>query len=73
MKLAARLLMLGLFGVLGCGSAQKAAAKDPLTCERDPNCAKYRSSYIDCTRQCVDNPPCVELCRQVQVDPEVGH
>jgi hypothetical protein len=71
MKVAA-FAMLGLVGVVGCAAAQKAAAKDPLTCERNPDCAKYRSSYIDCSKQCVDNPQCIDLCRQAQFDNRVG-
>jgi hypothetical protein len=53
----------------GCGSVgtmEKAAAKDPMKCERDPNCARGRSSYQDCYRQCVDDPQCVERCQSVQ-------
>ena len=49
-----------------CGAAQKAAAKDPMQCERDPSCAKQRGRYPDCTRQCVDDPECMDRCRQVQ-------
>ena len=51
---------------LGCAVAEKAAARDPMTCERDPNCARGRSSYQDCYRQCVDDPACVDRCRSVQ-------
>ncbi len=53
-------------GVGACGAAEKAAAKDPMHCERDPSCAKARGSYPDCTRQCADNPECMDRCRQVQ-------
>jgi hypothetical protein len=56
-----------------CGAAQRAAQKDPMHCERDPNCARFKGSYADCTRQCVDNPECMDRCRQVQVDPGLGH
>jgi hypothetical protein len=53
-------------GGLGCGSAQSAAARDPMKCERDPNCARARGSYVDCTKQCVDDPQCVDLCTEMQ-------
>ena len=57
-----------------CASAQSAAARDPMKCERDPNCSRGRSSYADCTRQCVDNPECVARCEQVQRQVDgVGH
>jgi hypothetical protein len=51
---------------LACAAAEKAAAKDPMKCERDPNCSRGRSSYQDCYRQCVDDPACVERCQSVQ-------
>jgi hypothetical protein len=56
----------------GCGAAEKAAAKDPMTCERDPSCAKGKGVYTDCTKQCVDDPECMDRCRSVQTD-RVGH
>jgi hypothetical protein len=49
-----------------CGTAQNAAARDPMKCERDPACAKERGRYPDCTRQCADNPECVKRCEQIQ-------
>jgi hypothetical protein len=57
-----------------CASAQSAAARDPMKCERDPNCSRGRSSYADCTRQCTDNPECVARCEQIQRQVDgVGH
>jgi hypothetical protein len=53
-------------GAAACGAAEKAAAKDPMKCERDPSCAKERGRYPDCTRQCTDDPECMDRCRQVQ-------
>jgi hypothetical protein len=55
-----------LLGGLGCGSVEKAAARDPMKCERDPSCARARGSYVDCTRQCVDDPQCLELCGEIE-------
>jgi hypothetical protein len=69
MSLTARVVLsLSLAGVGACAASQKAAAKDPMSCERDPNCSKGRSSYIDCTKQCVDDPACTDLCREMQID-----
>jgi hypothetical protein len=53
-------------GSVACGAAEKAAAQDPMKCERDPSCAKQRGRYPDCTRQCADDPECMDRCRQVQ-------
>jgi hypothetical protein len=67
MRVSSWLVALGLVvGVAGCGSAQAAAARDPMHCERDPACSKARGAYPDCTRQCNDDPECVDRCRQVQ-------
>jgi hypothetical protein len=60
--------------LLGCGSGQAAAARDPMRCERDPACAKARGSYPDCTRQCNDDPECMSRCEQVQQGTDaLGH
>jgi hypothetical protein len=53
-------------GSAGCAAAEKAAAKDPVQCERDPSCARYRGRYPDCTKQCSDDPECVARCEEVQ-------
>jgi hypothetical protein len=74
------LSLLGLLGLgvvlltsAGCRTTQAAAARDPMSCERDPNCARYKGSYSDCTKQCADNPECVDRCRSAQSDPGLGH
>jgi hypothetical protein len=59
-------IALGAMG--GCHAAERAAAKDPMTCERNPNCAAQRGAYADCTKQCVDNPECMDRCQQATVD-----
>jgi hypothetical protein len=70
-RLASGLLVLGL---LSCAHAESAAARDPMKCERDPSCSRARASYADCTKQCVDNPQCVELCEQIQkTSDSLGH
>jgi hypothetical protein len=66
---AAALTLLALClvsGVAACASAERAAARDPMKCERDPNCARGRSSYADCTRQCADGPDCLQRCEEMQ-------
>lgn len=54
-------------GALACGTLEKAAAKDPQRCERDPNCAKKRGKSSDCNTQCSDDPACVERCREIEL------
>ena len=49
-----------------CSSMEKAAREDPMRCERDPKCEKKRGRTADCSRQCTDDPACVERCEQVQ-------
>ena len=50
----------------GCKSMQKAASEDPMKCERDPKCEKKRGRTADCSRQCNDDPACMDRCEQVQ-------
>jgi len=52
--------------------AEKAAREDPLKCERDPKCEKKRGRTADCSRQCNDDPACVERCEQMQTT-RLGH
>ncbi len=60
--------------VWACASAESAAARDPMRCERDPGCARARGGYADCSRQCADNPECVDRCQQVQKQMDsLGH
>ncbi len=47
----------------GCAHLEKAAAKDPQRCERDPKC-QSRDRMNDCTTQCVDDPACMDRCKQ---------
>jgi hypothetical protein len=51
----------------GCGALERAAARDPQRCERDPNCSKKRGRSNDCNTQCADNPACVDRCREIEV------
>lgn len=55
-----------VFTSFGCAAAQRAASKDPMRCERDPKCSKKNSDAFDCSRQCNDDPACMDRCEQVQ-------
>jgi hypothetical protein len=63
-------LAIGLAATLGaatgCTTMQKAAREDPMKCERDPKCDKKRGRTMDCSRQCNDDPACMDRCAQVQ-------
>jgi len=48
-----------------CAATQAAAGRDPLRCERDPNCAQRADKSKDCVTQCVDDPACIDRCREV--------
>lgn len=65
MKALASILLAASFA-LSCATVEKAAAEDPMKCERDPKCEKKRGRLVDCYRQCNDDPACVERCEQVQ-------
>ncbi|HEX4448189.1 MAG TPA: hypothetical protein VH044_15680 [Polyangiaceae bacterium] len=51
-----------------CGGLQRAAARDPQKCEQNPDCAAHRGAYMDCSRQCADNPECVDRCIEMTTD-----
>jgi hypothetical protein len=53
------------FGAAGCRTLQAAAAKDPMRCERDPECL-HRSKAYDCPSQCVDDIECIKRCEMVR-------
>jgi hypothetical protein len=48
-----------------CAGTQAAAARDPLRCERDPACTERSDKSKDCVTQCVDDPACIDRCREV--------
>jgi hypothetical protein len=64
----AALLLTGT--ALGCQATQAAAARDPMRCERDPNCMDRADRSKDCVTQCVDDPACVDRCREVTGQPK---
>jgi hypothetical protein len=57
--------LLAVVGGAACGAAQAAAAKDPMRCERDPNCPGHADKSRDCVTACVDDPACIDRCREV--------
>ena len=67
MKGAAWLAAAALF-VAGCAATERAAARDPMRCEQNPDCAAHRGAYMDCSRQCADNPECVDRCIEATTD-----
>jgi hypothetical protein len=52
--------------LVACGPMERAAAKDPMKCERDPACAAQHGKSKDCATQCADNLECMERCEAVQ-------
>jgi len=59
-------ILAGLVPLVGaCAAMQANAAKDPLKCERDPNC-KGHDRQFDCSTQCADDPACVDRCNEIQ-------
>jgi hypothetical protein len=67
-KLAVLLCLASIVGAaVSCKSMQKAAQEDPMKCERDPKCEKKRGRTMDCSRQCNDDPACMDRCQQVQM------
>lgn len=58
-------LALSLLLVGACAAVEKAAAKDPQKCERDPDCAAKQGKARDCSTSCVDNIECMERCQQI--------
>jgi hypothetical protein len=48
-----------------CGGIQAAAGRDPMRCERDPNCTERADKSKDCITQCVDDPACMDRCCQI--------
>jgi hypothetical protein len=63
-KVAILLVGLGLLAG-GCSTVQSAAAQDPMKCERDPKCVGHQDKSKDCVSACVDDPACIDRCRQV--------
>lgn len=49
----------------GCGSMEKAAAKDPRKCEHDPQCGHLEKSR-DCSTQCADDAECMKRCEMIR-------
>ncbi len=49
----------------GCNTLQNSAAQDPMKCERDPKCTSHEEKSKDCVTVCVDDPACIDRCREV--------
>jgi hypothetical protein len=64
-RTAGALLLSLAAGVLSCSTLTKAAAEDPMKCERDPKCAAHQDKAKDCVTMCVDDPACIDRCREV--------
>ncbi len=58
-------LVAAALAVSGCRTLQQAAAKDPMRCERDPECL-HKSKAYDCPSQCVDDIECIKRCEMVR-------
>lgn len=70
MKNLALLLALALVGA--CHMSEVAASRDPQRCERDPKCQSKQGRTQDCSRQCNDDPACVDRCEQIQQSTGAG-
>ena len=53
---------------LHCAATERAQQRDPMRCEQNPKCASARGVYLDCSRQCSDDPECVQRCVDATVD-----
>ncbi len=61
-------LALALGSSVACAATERAQQRDPMTCERNPNCAGGRGVYTDCSQQCSYDPVCTERCTEATVD-----
>ncbi len=63
------LVALGIvLGLAHCAATERAQQRDPMRCEQNPKCASGRGVYIDCSRQCSDDPECVQRCTEATID-----
>jgi hypothetical protein len=67
-RLAWLLLFAGIAFAGGCAATERAAARDPMKCERNPQCASARGAYADCSEQCSYDPACTERCLEAAPD-----
>jgi len=59
------LLWLLVASSAACSTLQQSAAQDPMKCERDPKCTGHQDKSKDCVTACVDDPACIDRCREV--------
>ncbi len=52
--------------LVSCKTLEASAAKDPVKCERDPNCQKRFDKSRDCATQCADDTECMKRCESIQ-------
>jgi hypothetical protein len=60
------LLAISLVVLFACGGSKPRADAPPAGCENDPKCAA-RQRVFDCSKQCSDDPACVDRCREMNV------
>lgn len=61
-----RIVVLLLLSVVSCKTMETAAAKDPVKCERNPQCQRRSERASDCATQCSDDAECMKRCETVQ-------
>jgi hypothetical protein len=61
-------LLVVLSALAGCGAAERAQQRDPMRCERNPNCASGKGIYADCSMQCSYDPECTKRCESTAID-----
>ena len=61
-----RLLLVVALAALGCSAVEKAAARDPMKCERDPDCAGHADKSHDCATGCADDLDSMKRCEEVR-------
>jgi hypothetical protein len=61
-------LLVVLSVLAGCGAAERAQQRDPMRCERNPNCASGKGIYADCSMQCSYDPECTKRCESTAID-----
>jgi hypothetical protein len=50
----------------GCAAMEKAAARDPIVCERDPACERHLDKSHDCATACADDIACMRRCEEIR-------
>jgi hypothetical protein len=61
-------LAMGLGPTFACAATERAQSRDPMKCERNPNCAAQKGVYVDCSEQCSYDPECTDRCTSATMD-----